>query len=453
MGHAAHFLRRVQRLDDRHLDLAMGLYRDPRAVRLVLDSQPLPDDAERVALALADTPEPPHVIVTRDGAFVTCLAPGMVVKRDPVVPRAALDAAFENSARLELLDARIAHRGGVGALLDRVFQAGGRLPREDYEALAVMAPLVLPVLVRQVSDASRIVFDMHRGITPRRLRRTDRAHVRELRRYIKACATLRHVSLLMTECAPLFHALDGPLDGLLEAPGAALVPGDFAGLTTAATTAAELGPALIPAYQRQWQAARTLLDALPALVGLIAIGVRHVPARPDAVQALADEAAPLFADAGQADVARWVVEETRKMFELDECELHERATRASVRQAESQKPEPLIPADASDALVDALLGASGGSCFATPTSHGAWLPMITWAARRRPAELYLPHTWLRRLHTGQDIEIVRGALDDWLRYTRRGEPITRAAPKTGRNDPCPCGSGRKYKRCCLRSPR
>ena len=21
--------------------------------------------------------------------------------------------------------------------------------------------------------------------------------------------------------------------------------------------------------------------------------------------------------------------------------------------------------------------------------------------------------------------------------------------KTGRNDPCPCGSGQKYKRCCL----
>ena len=25
----------------------------------------------------------------------------------------------------------------------------------------------------------------------------------------------------------------------------------------------------------------------------------------------------------------------------------------------------------------------------------------------------------------------------------------RAAPKVGRNDPCPCGSGRKYKKCCL----
>ncbi len=25
----------------------------------------------------------------------------------------------------------------------------------------------------------------------------------------------------------------------------------------------------------------------------------------------------------------------------------------------------------------------------------------------------------------------------------------RVAPKVGRNDPCPCGSGKKYKRCCM----
>jgi hypothetical protein len=28
-------------------------------------------------------------------------------------------------------------------------------------------------------------------------------------------------------------------------------------------------------------------------------------------------------------------------------------------------------------------------------------------------------------------------------------PIRRAAPKIGRNEPCPCGSGKKYKKCCL----
>jgi uncharacterized protein len=29
------------------------------------------------------------------------------------------------------------------------------------------------------------------------------------------------------------------------------------------------------------------------------------------------------------------------------------------------------------------------------------------------------------------------------------EPSTRPAPKVGRNAPCPCGSGKKYKACCL----
>ncbi|MBI4874427.1 MAG: DUF1186 domain-containing protein [Acidobacteria bacterium] len=29
-----------------------------------------------------------------------------------------------------------------------------------------------------------------------------------------------------------------------------------------------------------------------------------------------------------------------------------------------------------------------------------------------------------------------------------GEPVRRTQPKVGRNDPCPCGSGRKYKKCC-----
>ncbi|MEQ4539398.1 MAG: SEC-C metal-binding domain-containing protein, partial [Billgrantia sp.] len=29
-----------------------------------------------------------------------------------------------------------------------------------------------------------------------------------------------------------------------------------------------------------------------------------------------------------------------------------------------------------------------------------------------------------------------------------GRPVRREGPKVGRNDPCPCGSGKKYKQCC-----
>ncbi|HEY7116714.1 MAG TPA: SEC-C metal-binding domain-containing protein [Tepidisphaeraceae bacterium] len=38
-------------------------------------------------------------------------------------------------------------------------------------------------------------------------------------------------------------------------------------------------------------------------------------------------------------------------------------------------------------------------------------------------------------------------LDD--RHPAVTMPIQRTAPKVGRNDPCPCGSGKKYKKCCL----
>ncbi len=38
----------------------------------------------------------------------------------------------------------------------------------------------------------------------------------------------------------------------------------------------------------------------------------------------------------------------------------------------------------------------------------------------------------------------------WLYETGevKTETVVRASPKVGRNDPCPCGSGKKYKQCC-----
>lgn len=32
----------------------------------------------------------------------------------------------------------------------------------------------------------------------------------------------------------------------------------------------------------------------------------------------------------------------------------------------------------------------------------------------------------------------------------KSKPVVNAGSKIGRNDPCPCGSGKKYKKCCMR---
>ncbi|MDO5686311.1 MAG: YecA family protein [Neisseria sp.] len=37
----------------------------------------------------------------------------------------------------------------------------------------------------------------------------------------------------------------------------------------------------------------------------------------------------------------------------------------------------------------------------------------------------------------------------WQIAGARREPVRHAAPPVGRNEPCPCGSGKKYKQCCL----
>jgi len=41
--------------------------------------------------------------------------------------------------------------------------------------------------------------------------------------------------------------------------------------------------------------------------------------------------------------------------------------------------------------------------------------------------------------------------DEWFFVdgkTVSAPTVTRSSPKVGRNDPCPCGSGKKYKKCC-----
>ena len=54
----------------------------------------------------------------------------------------------------------------------------------------------------------------------------------------------------------------------------------------------------------------------------------------------------------------------------------------------------------------------------------------------------------------QDIQETQERLKNDFRYLDPDykspvETVVRSTPKVGRNDPCPCGSGKKYKKCCL----
>lgn len=54
--------------------------------------------------------------------------------------------------------------------------------------------------------------------------------------------------------------------------------------------------------------------------------------------------------------------------------------------------------------------------------------------------------------THHEMSVFKKEEDKWFFYD--GQPVTpeqyvRETPKVGRNEPCPCGSGKKYKKCCL----
>ena len=47
------------------------------------------------------------------------------------------------------------------------------------------------------------------------------------------------------------------------------------------------------------------------------------------------------------------------------------------------------------------------------------------------------------------MQMHRGAQGGAGSAPAKPQTVRRSHPKVGRNDPCPCGSGKKYKKCCL----
>ena len=75
-----------------------------------------------------------------------------------------------------------------------------------------------------------------------------------------------------------------------------------------------------------------------------------------------------------------------------------------------------------------------------------------WKRSENPWRFYDPveiqrrqQRWLKEDREKEDREQKRFDLDSWMPV----KTYVREQPKIGRNDPCPCGSGKKYKKCCM----
>lgn len=76
-------------------------------------------------------------------------------------------------------------------------------------------------------------------------------------------------------------------------------------------------------------------------------------------------------------------------------------------------------------------------------SHTAQKRRYKWAFD----EMLNPERCMDNLFSDMDDEEDEDSWEDDSSWEPE-EPFVREEPKTGRNDPCPCGSGKKYKKCC-----
>jgi hypothetical protein len=448
-GHADHFLRRLDRVSDGHVERALTLYRDSEMLREVLSRARLSDGAERVAISLDDPVNGPFVIVTRTGAFVTCLGPCMRVKIDgrlTLVTREQLDAAAGKVTRMRERLAqvdRFVREGGEGAAsgaLRRLGEDGLRFCREDAQTLLTFGPIVANDLVsvlarcgdwihKHAAEAAWLRFDRLRGADEQLAETfgraawafshlmvlTDQEDARDAAESARRDADRR----TSREAAPLWSI----------AVRTAFCLGTSAHATRALWVLAqrprEALALLDPLDESPHASERVLREAGLGAVALASHAHRFA-ARKALARAVEDGSGPWIdryagsigalvrstLDAGQACAAGDMPDEVSRVLP-------------------SVGPQSWLGDGAGiDVLLRVLLA-------------------MPWIVRAGPADLFLPRARVTVIpETG--LADVAAMVVPFARETglQRQKPVRRHNPSIGRNDPCPCGSGRKLKRCC-----
>jgi hypothetical protein len=462
-GHQAHFLRRVDRLDHHHADLAMGLYRDPNIVRYLFDITRVPPDEGRVALALDDAGRGPFVIVTRDGRFVTCLGRGMKVGQDTrLLSRRALDLASTRVEGLRGLLRKASHLGRrrIGHLMERLLQAGPALSREEYDDLLSWSPLVEAEYVRALKHSVSLLSPLYARLCY--AKRVGRRHEPVLRAYWETAWAVAHLTALLGSNDLIVEGMAEWLDrkgSLDHATRLALFCPLFdtwmAPLSLRATWLPAAHPKVFFETLKHALSERSPSRAmLPAGFALAATVFRHGELRAEAEE-LVDRMTCVRGEHG-SDSSRAGGQLFRAALSLADRGLGNYATRvgrSSVHDLVTARATNQATRQLAAAMPDDAARAFGlsklGSVWNGEADLKRFMALLPEVATLRARDFYLPEAYASRFLSRYSFENALAYFDS----RKNADPgRTRAplvAPKTpGRNDPCSCGSGTKYKRCC-----
>ena len=448
-GHDVHFLERLERLSTPETELALSLYQDPLLIRALLEQIRLPEGAARVALSLGNGERGPFVVVARDGHFVTCLAEGMSPGDHPVIPRGQLDAIARRIAevrnRFDAVRQIAGRRGNVFALLGRIFSAGPWLSREEFSAIAAFQPLLKRDFLHLLWETNTLI-DRTRPVASRCVKR-GRLGDEVLRAWWNEVWAVGHLSVLANmDSRDVITELpaEAPERGLLSWP--AVRQGVVAVALRGVWGVAKLGRPVLPDYKRWYVQSESTLELLDSALGLLGIGLRHRGAAAEVRKALARENRAAAEDGPGAvtipQIQSIIEELTELVFDRPEdcARLHIALGRMHATKKTDDDVE--LPED-----IARLLAANSPATFVSSREGLVLLfASLPWVSRAQPEDLYWPAEDVKALRAGWQPEQAARVLRDTQVANPAAEP-TRVQAAPGRNEPCPCGSGNKYKRC------
>jgi hypothetical protein len=467
MGHAAHFLTRVERLSARQADVALALYRDPGLVAFILSRVHLPDGAERVALAL-ERENSPHIIVGRDGAFVTCLAAGMGVHSAPVIARAQLDQMAEKFDVVRAALKRAEQGDESRRLLELLLSGGAALAREDFALLSAVVPVIGSALLKTASDLAPRLEQIRQNYRRSHYRLRGAAVTEMLQHFWGNVWAIGHLSAL---CSAYVEQLPESLSQVereqlafavrpvLEMATTTLAP---ATVLRAAWGAARIGrPFLLPYYV--WlKKAVSFPQVTHVLAVLLSVGLAHESVREEVSEALEQNMARIEAlgDDVMGEPERkvwvWLHGHGRQMLaghRHDEYVEYQRKLGAEhivERGAALPAGHPQrwdAPEQVPDELALTALPTYDRSLMIGSEHRILTFFALPWVTGAAAEDLYVPARYMEAYGGKFDADRAREMLDRHARYHWIGQPV-RAEERPGRNQPCSCGSGKKYKRCC-----
>jgi hypothetical protein len=464
MGHDIHFLSRLERLSLPHVELAMSLYNDTPLLHYILSALKLPDGVERIALSLGDATDGPFLIVQRAGHFVTCLGQGMAPVGLHVVPRSQLEALShrvgELRKRMELARKQIGPSGHAVDLFRPLFTCGQNLSREEFVAAAAWAPMLQHQLIGLISDAHSDVRQAYYALRSKHKRRAIDPSF--LRSYWNTIWAIGHLSLLLgMEGRPICEVVieDGQMaDALAKLSWPAVRQGICGPALRGAWAAAKLGKVVLAGYKAEYARGGSDLAFFSVTLSLFGMARRHKGLRGEIKKTL-ERTEPTLAAGYQGLLYQTYPPHLAELLTAN-LQLADDDPAALNRYGQDLYAELVnrrLPADSAfrygDAsavppeLAAAAVAMLPGNMLMEPARFHEMLTLSVWLSGFDAESFYFPRQLLQEFRFPVAPLYVNTQIEQMQKLYDETTPV-RATPKAGRNEPCPCGSGVKYKKCC-----